>query len=366
MSAARTAFSCARPRSRGAGPRGAARRVLAASRGDERRGARLHPRGRGPGRRRRPDGPGDRWHGPEDAPLGRAGHGRRRGDRAAEGAVRVVVDADAAGAVEALPALGAGGWASIASTTPSSSRPPTPPGCARMIGPRRHARPPGGALVAGPVRRRGPGRTRGEARRRAHCARRAPCRTGSGERAVVQTPAVVTLGVDDTAIASIALALRGRALAFTFAKAAVDALAAERAAHPGERVVLARDRTHLATLPIDEAAATPPRGLVLATTLRLTRAPRTCAPSSRRPRCPRSGARPSRASPPTTRSPRRAPSSRSCCRSGGSSSCGGSIARAPSRCGSSSRPSPSAACRSSLRAWSRPATPPRRPGSTRR
>ncbi len=58
-------------------------------------------------------------------------------------------------------------------------------------------------------------------------------------------------------IASVETALRGRALALTFPPGARDPLAAEQARSPGERVTLARDRTPIATMPIDDALATP-------------------------------------------------------------------------------------------------------------
>jgi RsiW-degrading membrane proteinase PrsW (M82 family) len=59
-------------------------------------------------------------------------------------------------------------------------------------------------------------------------------------------------------IAGIETAARGRALALTFSSGkARDALVAEEKAHPPESVTLARGQTRLATMPIDDALATP-------------------------------------------------------------------------------------------------------------
>ncbi len=58
-------------------------------------------------------------------------------------------------------------------------------------------------------------------------------------------------------IASIDTVLRGRALALTFPEGARAPIAAARASNPGTRVTLARGKTRLASLPIDDALATP-------------------------------------------------------------------------------------------------------------
>ncbi len=58
-------------------------------------------------------------------------------------------------------------------------------------------------------------------------------------------------------IATIETTERGRALSLTFPPGARDPLVAERTAHPDARVILSRGETHLASLPIDEALATP-------------------------------------------------------------------------------------------------------------
>jgi RsiW-degrading membrane proteinase PrsW (M82 family) len=66
------------------------------------------------------------------------------------------------------------------------------------------------------------------------------------------------LGVAASAsIVSIELARHGRALALTFGPGARDALAAARSTRPDTRVGIARGHTVLATMPIDEALATP-------------------------------------------------------------------------------------------------------------
>ena len=58
-------------------------------------------------------------------------------------------------------------------------------------------------------------------------------------------------------IAAVQMALRGRALAVTFAPGAVGALVAERTARPAALVAIARGQTLLATMPVDDALATP-------------------------------------------------------------------------------------------------------------
>jgi RsiW-degrading membrane proteinase PrsW (M82 family) len=58
-------------------------------------------------------------------------------------------------------------------------------------------------------------------------------------------------------IAGVGTARRGKALALTFPPSARDAVAAEKAARPGERVTLARGRSRLATMTIEEASNTP-------------------------------------------------------------------------------------------------------------
>jgi len=80
---------------------------------------------------------------------------------------------------------------------------------------------------------------------------------GEWQTLVGRAPPAVALGLGELTITSIASSLHGRAIALTVAPAARSALAAEQAAHPGERVALARDRTVMATVPIEELLATP-------------------------------------------------------------------------------------------------------------
>jgi RsiW-degrading membrane proteinase PrsW (M82 family) len=58
-------------------------------------------------------------------------------------------------------------------------------------------------------------------------------------------------------VASVETTQRGRALAVTFPPGALDAVSVARAATPGARVTIARGRTALATMPIDEVLASP-------------------------------------------------------------------------------------------------------------
>ncbi len=75
---------------------------------------------------------------------------------------------------------------------------------------------------------------------------------GSTTTASAETPLIEALP-----IASVDTALRGRALALTFPPGSRDRLAAERASNPNAIVTLSRDRTPLASLPIEQALATP-------------------------------------------------------------------------------------------------------------
>jgi RsiW-degrading membrane proteinase PrsW (M82 family) len=70
-------------------------------------------------------------------------------------------------------------------------------------------------------------------------------------------PPLVVLGMTATPIQSIAPLLHGRALALGFASEARNVLARERAAHPSARIVLARGRVLVAAVTIDEALASP-------------------------------------------------------------------------------------------------------------
>jgi protease PrsW len=73
----------------------------------------------------------------------------------------------------------------------------------------------------------------------------------------VFTPELVTLGLSQTPITSIQLAAHGRSLAFTFGPDARAAIETVRATHPNARVVLARNHSLLATVPIADALASP-------------------------------------------------------------------------------------------------------------
>jgi RsiW-degrading membrane proteinase PrsW (M82 family) len=63
--------------------------------------------------------------------------------------------------------------------------------------------------------------------------------------------------IADLPLAGVGTGLRGKAIALTFVPAARDALEAERASHPGERVTLSRGRSRLATLPVEDALVSP-------------------------------------------------------------------------------------------------------------
>jgi len=137
--------------------------------------------------------------------------------------VRVVVDADGAGAVDAL-ARWRGGIAvyridDALSPSPSASSATT--------------------LDA------------------AHVALSERTQGGAWQTLVTHAPAVLTLGFGEAAIQAIATASHGRALAVTVTPATLGLLNAEAVAHPGERVALARDRTVMTTLPVEALLATP-------------------------------------------------------------------------------------------------------------
>jgi RsiW-degrading membrane proteinase PrsW (M82 family) len=80
---------------------------------------------------------------------------------------------------------------------------------------------------------------------------------GDWQTVVAHAPPLLMLGLGDAAITGIASALHGRGLALTVAPATHAELAALQAARPGERVTLARDRTVMATLPVEDLLATP-------------------------------------------------------------------------------------------------------------
>jgi RsiW-degrading membrane proteinase PrsW (M82 family) len=74
---------------------------------------------------------------------------------------------------------------------------------------------------------------------------------------VAIVPALVVLGLGDAPFQSITPVSRGRALAIGMPPEARAAIAVERDSHPRALIALARGRVLLATLPIDEALATP-------------------------------------------------------------------------------------------------------------
>jgi len=137
--------------------------------------------------------------------------------------VRVVVDADAAGAVDSLATWRGG----IGVYRLDPAFPPSP------------------STTAAP--------TLGAD----HVALSERTARGDWQTIVAHAPPIVTLGLGDAAITSITSALHGRALAVTVAEPARAELAAEQTAHPGERVALARDHTVMATVSSGDLLAAP-------------------------------------------------------------------------------------------------------------
>jgi len=80
---------------------------------------------------------------------------------------------------------------------------------------------------------------------------------GATRTIAVALPPLVELGVAPAAIDSIEPILRGRALAFAFAPDARAAIAQQRTEHPDARIALARGRSLLAVLTMDQALANP-------------------------------------------------------------------------------------------------------------
>jgi RsiW-degrading membrane proteinase PrsW (M82 family) len=74
---------------------------------------------------------------------------------------------------------------------------------------------------------------------------------------VALVPPLVVLGLGDAPLQSVAPVEHGRALALGFGPGVRTAIEQAHAEHPGTRVVLARGRVLVATLPIDEALASP-------------------------------------------------------------------------------------------------------------
>jgi protease PrsW len=166
--------------------------------------------------------------------------------------VRVVVDADVAGAVDELLAWRGGltvwredpGYV-IDPRDTSAVRPMTAPGPA---GEERWWQ--GTADAIARV-------VHDAAGDRSHAvfAERLP--TGEYRTRAAVAPAVLTLGVGADAITNVEPIERGRALAVSLAPEAVAALSAERAAHTGERVLLTRGTNALVAATTIDAAASP-------------------------------------------------------------------------------------------------------------
>jgi RsiW-degrading membrane proteinase PrsW (M82 family) len=74
---------------------------------------------------------------------------------------------------------------------------------------------------------------------------------------VVVKPPLVELGLDAAPFLRIQAVERGRALALSFGPDARAPIARERATHPGARIALARGRSLVTTMPIDDALAEP-------------------------------------------------------------------------------------------------------------
>jgi RsiW-degrading membrane proteinase PrsW (M82 family) len=169
------------------------------------------------------------------------------------GAVRVVIDADAAGAVDSLVRW-RGGLDAYLVDDRVALDPPDPTGLERA----RASRADGteerwwqgtSEAVARAVR---------DAKLDAdHLAFAERLPGGLWRTRVVATPPAVTLGLGEAELLSIDGALHGRALALTFAAGATAPLSAARPARPGGRVAFVRGHTLLCTTSIDEALATP-------------------------------------------------------------------------------------------------------------
>jgi RsiW-degrading membrane proteinase PrsW (M82 family) len=74
---------------------------------------------------------------------------------------------------------------------------------------------------------------------------------------VAAVPPLVVLGLGDAAFESITLADGGKRLAITVAEGSTGALEAMRSKHPHGRVVIARGRVLVATMPVDDARVSP-------------------------------------------------------------------------------------------------------------
>ena len=174
-------------------------------------------------------------------------------DATAGGKVRVVVDADVAGAVDDLLAWRGGIRISraddgivLAPPDTTGLRPMSAPGGAG--GEERWWQGTGEA-VARAVRT-----TTLDA---AHILFAEKLPDGEYRTRVALSPPVVTLGFGGTPIDNIQPVERGRALAISLPAESLAPLQAERQSHPGARLVLSRGSTFLETLPVEEVVTTP-------------------------------------------------------------------------------------------------------------
>jgi protease PrsW len=138
--------------------------------------------------------------------------------------VRVVVDADAASAVDQLATWRGG----VGVYRLDDAFPPSPAGAA------------------------GPSSIDAD-----HVALSERTPRGDWQTVVAHSPPAVTLGLGDAEIASIASALHGRALAMTVTPAGHARLAELQAAAPGQRFALARDHSVMTTVSAEDLLATP-------------------------------------------------------------------------------------------------------------
>ncbi len=173
-------------------------------------------------------------------------------DTTAAGTVRVVVDADVAGAVDDLLAWRGGIRVSraddgvvLAPPDTTGLRPMSAPGA---TGEERWWQGTGEA-VARAVRT-----TKLDA---AHIVFAEKLPGGEYRTRVAVSPPVVTLGFGATPIDDIQPVERGRALAVRLPAESLAPLQAERQTHPGARLVLSRGSTLLETLPVEQVVTTP-------------------------------------------------------------------------------------------------------------
>jgi RsiW-degrading membrane proteinase PrsW (M82 family) len=87
--------------------------------------------------------------------------------------------------------------------------------------------------------------------------------SGEYRTRVTVSPPIVTLGMGATPITNIAPIERGRALAVTLPAESVAVLVAEQKVHPGARLVLSRGSTFIESLTVEEATAATGGGLIL-------------------------------------------------------------------------------------------------------